>query len=227
MADYKTIPGNLAELIELRHDSPHAELKDLWWPRYDRACWDYMHQYRIEPEFLDLLMTHVDSPGVMVQAGGNCGQLVRQFSKRFGTVYTFEPDSLNFICLTLNSNSNVIKTQACVGNQHKFVEINRGQDAGAIHVGAQAGNVPTVIIDEMNLPGCDLIQLDIEGYEYFALQGAKNTIEKFHPVIMIEWCEPWAKRYGVSQDAMDDFFAELEYEKVLIKDTDIIYKWTK
>ena len=224
MADYKTIPGNLEVAIELRHDSPHAELKDLWWPRYDRACWNYMHQYRINPEFLDELMTHVVSTGVMIQAGGNCGQLVRQFSQRFGTVYTFEPDPINFLCLTLNCGDNVIKTQACVGNERKFVNISKGNDSGAIHVSGQ-GNLHTVIIDDMDLPACDLIQLDIEGYEYFALLGARRTIERYHPLLMLEWCKPWANRYGVSFEQFEKLLSDLGYRQILTNMTDRIYKY--
>jgi FkbM family methyltransferase len=224
--DYKIIPGKLSELIELRDNSEYAELKDLWWPRYDWNCWNYMHNYRISPEFFAKLMTHVESPGIMVQAGGNCGQYVRQFSQRFKTVYTFEPDPLNFLCLTLNCGNNVIKTQACLGNDKNFVDINRKLDAGAIHVDGP-GPVPTVRVDDMDLPSCDLIQLDIEGYEYFALLGAQRTIEKYHPVIMIEWYGPWAQRYGVSKDMMDSFFKKLKYKKVLGTDNDIVYKRLK
>jgi FkbM family methyltransferase len=171
-------------------------------------------------------MTHVKSPGIMVQAGGNCGHYVRQFSQRFDTVYTFEPDPLNFLCLTLNCGNNVIKTQACLGNENKFVSINRKSDAGAIYVTGQ-GNIPTMRIDDMHLPSCDLIQLDIEGYELFALQGAQRTIEQYHPVIMIEWYEPWAERYGTNQKMRDEFFNNIGYKKVLVKDNDIIYKRLK
>lgn len=222
---HKTIPG-LENLIELRDNSEFLELKNLWWPHYDQNMWDYMHKHRIEPEFFDLLMTYVNATGIMIQAGGNCGQYVKQFSQRFDTVYTFEPDPLNFLCLTLNCGNNVIKTQACLGNDDKFVSINRKSDSGAIHVDGP-GNIPTMRIDDMHLPACDLIQLDIEGYELFALQGAQRTIEQYHPVIMIEWYEPWAERYGTNQKMRDEFFNNIGYKKVLVKDNDIIYKRLK
>lgn len=224
MSDYKTIPGDLGELIEFRDNSEYPELKDLWWPRYDWNCWNYMHQFHISPEFFAELMIHVDSPGVMVQAGGNCGQYVRQFSQRFDTVYTFEPDPLNFLCLTLNCGNNVIKTQACLGNDKKFVNINRKSDAGAIHVDG-LDNVPTVRIDDMDLPSCNLIQLDIEGYEYFALLGAQRTIELYHPVIMVEWCALWAERYGIDKNMFDKFFSDLGYQQIMKQDNDLIYKY--
>jgi FkbM family methyltransferase len=224
MSDYKTIPGDLGELIEFRDNSEYPELKDLWWPRYDWNCWNYMHQYRTPPEFFSELMTHVDSNSVMVQAGGNCGQYVRQFSQRFDTVYTFEPDPLNFLCLTLNCGDNVIKTQACLGNDKKFVNIHKGGDAGAIHVDG-TGNIPTMRIDDMHLPACDLIQLDIEGYELFALQGAQRTIEQYHPLLMIEWCEDWAERYGTNKEMLDKFLNDLGYSQVLSHKADLIYKY--
>jgi len=221
---YQTIPG-LENLVELRDHSQYPELKNLWWPQYDQGMWNYMHQYRITPEFFDQLMTHVTGNSIAVQAGGNCGQYVRQFGQRFDTVYTFEPDPVNFLCLTLNCGNNVIKTQACVGNERKFVNINKGNDSGAIHVSGQ-GNLHTVIIDDMDLPACDLIQLDIEGYEYFALIGAQRTIERYHPVIMIEWYEPWAERYSTNKTMLDNFFSKLGYCHIMRQDNDHIYKYT-
>ena len=86
--------------------------------------------------------------------------------------------------------------------------------------------MPTVIIDELDLPSCGLIQLDVEGYEYFALLGARRTIEKYHPVIMVEWCEPWAKRYNVTTEMLDQFFTEIKYSRILDNATDIVYKYT-
>jgi len=220
---YQKIPG-LENLVELRDSSRYPELKNLWWPQYDQSMWSYMHKHRIAPEFFDQLMTHVTGTGVVVQAGGNCGQYVRQFSQRFDTVYTFEPDPTNFLCLTLNCGDNVIKTQACVGNERKFVNTSKGHDSGAIHVSGP-GNLYTVIIDDMDLPACDLIQLDIEGYEYFALLGARRTIERYHPLLMLEWCAPWAKRYGVSFEQFEKLLGDLGYRQILTNMTDCIYKY--
>ena len=42
-----------------------------------------------------------------------------------------------------------------------------------------------VPLDEMNLcPGA--IKIDVEGYEYEAIQGAVDTIKKYEPILMIE-----------------------------------------
>lgn len=41
-------------------------------------------------------------------------------------------------------------------------------------------------IDDLGLEECDLIHLDIEGYEEKALEGAIETIKKFKPTIVTE-----------------------------------------
>jgi hypothetical protein len=111
-----------------------------------------------------------------------------------------------------------------VGNERKFVNLSKGNDSGAIHVEG-TGNIPTVIIDDMDLPACDLIQLDIEGYEYFALLGAQRTIEKYHPLLMLEWYEPWAERYSTNKTMLDNFLNSVGYSKILSHKSDIVYKY--
>jgi FkbM family methyltransferase len=189
-----------------------------------------LHQHPVDQNFFDQLLSHIPQHNVMVQAGGNCGQYVRQYAKMFDTVYTFEPDPLNFLCLTLNCPNNVVKTQACVGNQKNFVDLDphhgrNGDESGGIHVGVSKGAIPTVVIDDLNLPACDLIQLDVEGYEYFSLLGSKQTIEKYHPVIVVEWYAPWANRYGVDIDTFQKLFDELGYKQIMNLDSDIVYKF--
>jgi FkbM family methyltransferase len=192
----------ISDLIEVRDER--------WcWPIYDKESYhiqiaDTTLYTRIEP-----FLKH---KGVMVQAGGNCGVMLEQFALNFGVVYTFEPDPLNFYCLNVNlPYSNLIKFQACVGNNHKLVLLNNGftseiQDVGAVHINnhISTGDVPTLQIDDLNLDRCDLIQLDTEGFEYYGLLGALNTINKFHPVLCIEMNPHWARRYGVTLEMVEN-----------------------
>jgi hypothetical protein len=57
--------------------------------------------------------------------------------------------------------------------------MHRIADANRFHI-------PMLAIDSLNLDACDLIQLDVEGYEQFAIQGARRTIEAHRPVIIAE-----------------------------------------
>ena len=47
-------------------------------------------------------------------------------------------------------------------------------------------NVRKLALDEFNLPRVDLIKIDIEGMELEALEGARGTIDRTHPIMLIE-----------------------------------------
>jgi FkbM family methyltransferase len=127
---------------------------------------------------------------VVVQAGGAFGVYPRLLAERFKIVYTFEPDILNFNILCQNTQEdNIYKFNAALGAENKLISINRTTMTNVgMHTIRQdeQGVVPQFMIDQLNLNACDLIWLDIEGYEKNALAGAVATISKFSPVIVAE-----------------------------------------
>ncbi len=147
---------------------------------------------------LDVAYRHVKKFDVVVQAGGNCGIWPMALGERFRTVYTFEPDPMNFRCLCANAQGeNIFKFNAALGEYHQGVGlIRRPENVGAHRIGG-LGKIPTMRIDDLGLSECDLIYLDIEGYEMFALRGGAATIEKHHPVIVIE-DKGCSEPYGVA-----------------------------
>ena len=56
----------------------------------------------------------------------------------------------------------------------------------AIDYNKNMSTVRKLALDEFNLPRLDLIKLDIEGMELEALAGARNTIARTHPIMLIE-----------------------------------------
>lgn len=185
---------NFEELIENRDG--------WWWPAYDKGCWNYMNQY---PNLPTEICEFVKERNVVVQAGGNCGFYPKQYAGLFNTVYTFEPEWLNFYCLSRNvTEKNVIKTQACLGVEPALVYMNVNyKNAGKTHVDGP-GTLPVYLIDNIGLTECNLIHLDIEGYEYFALLGAVKTIEKFKPVVVVEMWDSLDNRFGESLNQKTD-----------------------
>src|SRR5688572_21888165 len=89
--------------------------RGLLWPAYDRRCAEVTFEEtdRALPRVLEL----VSQRRVAVQAGGNCGQLVRPLAEAFVAVYTFEPETRNFVALTVNTAHlpNVFRYQAALG----------------------------------------------------------------------------------------------------------------
>ena len=120
----------------------------------------------------------------------------KQYSNIFKTVYTFEPDWLNFYCLVKNCpEDNIIKSQACLGDSPNLVNLSVKDWSRGKSFIKGSGKYPVYLIDNLGLNECDLIHLDIEGYEYFALKGAINTIKKFKPTIVIEMWDQLESRF--------------------------------
>lgn len=193
-----------------------------YWPKTDggdqgiehpNCTWKFMLDH---PDVPQLVSENVPNRGVVVQAGGNCGFYVKQYAELFRMVYTFEPDPLNFYCLNLNvTGRNVIKIQACLGEKNELVGLgNYLNDSGSTHVKQDQGEqsvVPTMRIDDLKLHTCDLIHLDIEGYELFALKGAVDTINRCKPVIACENPGIWSGRYSYNRTDFESFLSTLGY----------------
>ena len=195
-----------------------GELHGWTWPATDTGAWtgpkmdwetSHSHKY----------LQYLKGRRAVVTAGANCGMYARHYGYLFETVYAFEPDPLNFYCLVNNCQlNNVIKMQCALGEKAGLISINRNyQD----NVGMNTVNedettdprFPLITIDSLNLRYCDLIQLDVEGYETKVLLGAKKTIKKFSPVIILENGERFNQ----------EIIAELGYEYVDSSVSDDIY----
>ena len=138
---------------------------------------------------------HLNSFDTVVTAGTNCGMYARFYSRKFKHVYAFEPEPLAFFCMVNNCQSdNVVKLNAALGHGHGLVGILRAapgsndMNVGMNQIGPATDEfkIPMLTIDSLGLDACNLIQLDVEGFEKYAIMGAKATIEKFKPVIIAE-----------------------------------------
>ena len=197
----------MEELVELR--------EGWWWPKYDMSCFKFLSKRTQLPK---LISKYCKKKRTLIQAGGNAGMYVNLYSKLFDTVYTFEPDPINFYCLTKNTGSNVIKFQGCLGNKPTFVNLNYNEvnpkkpNCGGLAIAGQ-GKIPVFRIDSFEFEECDLIHLDIEGYEKFALLGAIATIEKCKPVIALE-LNSLSERYDSNNEEVINLITSIGYTHV-------------
>ncbi len=177
------------------------------WPKEDIHCRQVVFDRTKDMEYA---LDHCKGRKIAVQAGGNAGVWPAWLAEKFETVYTFEPDAENFRCLSMNCPENVIKLQAALGFRRETIDLHRDPvNCGAYYVNGE-GNIPTLRIDDLELPACDFICLDIEGMESDALEGAILTVKTFHPVLMYE-DKGLSERYGVRRGAIEDRMATFGY----------------
>ena len=192
----------------------------IFWPSRDKLGRTYIMP---STKQLQRLFDLCDGRELAVQAGGNVGIWAKEFSKRFDRVITFEPDALNFECLKRNvTEDNVTAHNAALGD----VECRKGLFRDPSNCGAHAvvdgDEFPVMTIDSLALERCDLIQLDIEGYELFALRGAEKTIERFHPVLCLE-LKALGEGYGVQDSEVIEWLEKRGYREAAKMGRDIMF----
>ncbi|MGH8283466.1 MAG: FkbM family methyltransferase, partial [Gammaproteobacteria bacterium] len=156
--------------------------------------------------FNDVFVEYVPqfSATVAVDVGANVGNHTCYFSRYFKKVIAFEPNPVAHKILETNIFINAINNVdifsaglSDVNDEIKFREDRDGNLGGSRFL--RAADEPRG--DEITLPvlsGDDfirryyateqisLIKLDIEGHEIRALQGLRETLTKFNPVILFE-----------------------------------------
>lgn len=161
---------------------------DFVWPAADRVG---APTIRLEAGAIERFMKHIHKRGVAVQAGGNVGIYPAHLARYFDEVHTFEPDPENYACLSENVQKvegKIAAYNAALGASDGFCStwMTLPHNCGAVRIIPDSGTVPVRTIDDLDLDGCDLIWLDVEGYELNALKGAEVTVERFLPTIIIE-----------------------------------------
>jgi len=137
-------------------------------------------------------MSQVKNFDVVICAGGNCGMYPRFYANYFKKVYSWEPDPDNYKCLQMNCDSEQFElfNGAISNTTDKIYKLynNNKKNVGThrLQKDVKNANVEMYRIDDLNLEKIDLIHLDIEGHEPMAIEGAKETIKKHHPVIITE-----------------------------------------
>jgi len=177
-----------------------------WWPADDGWCHKVIHE---ELPDLDAAARLTKGKFVAVQAGGNVGVWANHLAKSFVGVVTVEPDAANYECLKRNVPDNVLHRRAGLGAMAGSMGLVNVEGNAGAHYAKADGQIPIITIDSLNLSACDLICLDIEGYEPFALQGAEQTIRKYRPVIMFEEKGLSERYYGIVRGTAEQWVLDL------------------
>lgn len=134
----------------------------------------------------------------VVEAGANIGTHTLALSRLVGPsgkVWALEPQQLVFqmLCanLALSEIENVQPVLAAAGAAPGMtviphVSYSAAANFGGVATGEGADPVRVLTIDEMALPHCKLIKVDVEGHEPDVLRGAAATIRRLRPCLFVE-----------------------------------------
>lgn len=147
-------------------------------------------------------LQYVTHHQLALDIGANVGLWSRDLVKHFDQVIAFEPVTMFRECLEKNvPNQNLVVHSTALGDQEGKVNmiVTEG-NTGHTHVDPNSTNGDTTIIklDSLNLQNVNYIKIDCEGFEYRVLQGARETIQRCRPIIVVEQKphDMYSKEYG-------------------------------
>jgi len=136
-------------------------------------------------------LKHVKQWRTAIDVGGHVGLWSMHLVRRFANVQAFEPVPEFRECFRKNCpmsdmyRSDVLLPYA-LGAGFGRVKMNYDPaDSGGTHVGG-AGDVEMVTLDSLFYMDVDFIKIDCEGYELPVVHGAKETIVRCKPTIIVE-----------------------------------------
>lgn len=149
---------------------------------------------------VELFSRYIKPGNLVLDIGANIGVFTVFFAKSVGetgAVIAFEPQRLVFqsLCanVALNSLTNVLCWQQAVGEEKGAIVVplldhTKSNNFGGVALGdwKDGETIPLVTIDDLNLPQCDFMKIDVEGMERQVLAGARKTILRHQPVMYIE-----------------------------------------
>ncbi len=185
----------------------------------------------IDPNEFAFLECVLEQGMVFVDVGANEGLYTLFAAKRAATVLAIEPSSREFdrlrANLELNSFTNVRARKLALSNHsgegvlHVSGYEHEGQNTFGefSYLGVESSEVEKVplvrlddLLNEEGLQKVDIIKLDIEGAEFLALDGARNTLTTSRPLLLLEIFDSALRRQGSSAAEVVALLKSFDYE---------------
>jgi FkbM family methyltransferase len=154
-----------------------------------------------EPHFKELVEILLGTQDNCLDLGANFGTHTMLMSSicNKGRVYSFEPQSLVFQCLSLNIYLNKISNVSLFNfavTSHSGDLMNIEQIRGSVEQvnsgfsrlvdTSSLHKATTLALDDLTLPKIDFIKMDIQGSELSAIRGMQKLLSRDRPIMFFE-----------------------------------------
>ena len=171
-----------------------------------------------EPNTVRFLKSYLKPGHVVIEVGSNIGAhtlLIGKLVSSSGIVFAIEPTDLAHSRLVENlalnpKIENISVFKALVTNPSLEVprlEINADWSLDQLQDSEILVNPLVITIDQLvqnsKVERIDLLKIDVDGYDFKVLCGARNSIARFKPVVFCELCE---YALNAQNDSISDIF---------------------
>lgn len=125
-----------------------------------------------------------------IDVGAHVGFWSIHLAAHFKMLHAFEPMAQFRECFLRNVTSkNVILYPVALGDRRGNVQMAYSpSDSGGTHVANHVleGGIQLNPLDEYDFADVDFIKIDCEGYEHYVIEGARETIARWKPTVIVE-----------------------------------------
>ncbi len=183
-----------------------------------------------EKNEVELVLRNLAEGGCFFDVGTNIGLFSLNVAKGFQkiSVHSFEPVPETFALLEKNVKHNgvggkVRLNQKALSRESGNVYITSTHDIGNHLEGMKKQGTVEVecltmdsYVEKEGIRSLDLIKCDVEGAELLVLEGAKKTLERFKPRLLLEIVDAWTRRFSYGPKDILDFMKDIGYDSYFI-----------
>ena len=182
-----------------------------------------------EPEVIAIARKLIKRGTVVLDVGSNFGQMAILFSKLVGEdglVYAFEADDYVFEVLkkniAANNCKNVIPVFGAVHNEagkelifpkQDFVQFDAYGSYGIDPTAESGRKVRSIKIDDIEfIKPVSFMKVDVQGSDFFAMEGARETVLHHKMPILFEFEQQFQEQFGTTFQNYVSFVNEVDYK---------------
>jgi FkbM family methyltransferase len=185
-----------------------------------------------EAQYDNVVKALLKDSDITIDVGGNVGQYALLFAEHSKKVYTFEPmpkmigrlehhiqlnqleQKLILIPKALSKAAGILKFELPESANSGTASTVLGRVANSDQIIEVEAMTFDDFADSENINGrVDLIKIDIEGAEFFAIQGMKRTLSSSHqPILILEMNDEMMGLAGYSANDVQVFLSSFGYE---------------
>lgn len=212
-----------------------------WMTKMKQPCFGRLgyqkHKY-------DLAMKFVRQRRLAVDVGGHVGLWSWPMSHDFESVVAFEPMTAHCACWRANMDgrSNARLEHFALGESRSTVRVETRAPGSTGDTGvdpkAEASSLRAAVadrgelveqrlLDDFNLQDVDFLKADTEGYELFVMRGARETLLRCRPCVIVEQKAETggSERYGIGVTDAVAFLQSLGAKKRGALQGDYVMAW--
>lgn len=190
-----------------------------WWlPKADTHFLPMARKGIYQRHLLLIGLSFCRSWQVAVDVGAHVGFISSDLLRFFDDVYAFEPHPANYRCLKKNL-PRVHAAPVALGAETKRISLHSPamSNSGAWEI-TEGDFVKQKTLDAYNFPVLDFLKIDVQGAEVDVLTGARKTLERLQPTVLVECYQNNVPNYEIQ-----DFMVSLGYKAVIRVKHDVVF----